>query len=137
MNYIELLKQHNRVLVINGPEGAGKTVLAQQLASSVDSEYAHITPDRLMGHFSEWLHPEPTVVIVEMETCDVGDKRYINEVFDKVKSAALHEKSMVNRKGHAPYTIDTPFFIVITNIGRELYDDLSRRFIIINLEGLL
>lgn len=103
----------NRViLVICGPQGAGKSTLAHQIAEAL-GDWAEVTADDLTARFtpSELLE-EPETLVVE-EFSGVGKEAKILEIINS-------DFILVNEKGKERRMIDTPNFIFVTGSAEPI-----------------
>lgn len=126
MNYIDILKKSNKVLVINGPEGSGKSLLARQLAEQ--DVNVEITAAGLTENFNYYLKDKPSVVVV-----DAGKSEGC-ELITKLKQLKSHKMIGVEIKGKNMELIPTPFFIL--NVNSEYWDFTlsdARHFTVINV----
>ena len=124
MNYIDLLKSRNKALIINGPEGSGKSLLSRQIAGE---GYVSISDHEMKLGFKSWLKDKPSVVIVD------NYEQNIKTLSTELKLLLSSSQISVELKFKDSFLIDTPFFILNTNVEKEVLADLGRRFVVINI----
>ena len=128
MTYLKWLKQQGKALLIKGPEGCGKTLLASQLAG----DHCPVIPvDDLTRNakFQNWADENNGVVIVEGFPAhkDLG----------VAKLLIVSDKMLCNRLGKNPKKVDTPMFIFCTSDPDPLnMRAKSRRFHVIEMDTL-
>ena len=125
MSYLESLKKQGKSLVISGPEGSGKTLLAKQLAG--DNHSVTTVRDIMSSAFQGWLSDSIDVVIVEESTA----KRSRAEMYEMDK-LIRSETIRCNRKYKKLEVVKTPFFI-FTSINKHTLniDSFEQRFAVI------
>lgn len=126
MNYLELLKHRGKSLVIDGVEGSGKSLLADQLAN--DDVNVTIDAGELASHFTGWMKDVPAIVIVDADSCNDSELR---KTLTRVKQLASFDKIKAERQGYAPMEVTTPLFIVL--VDSEFVTMNNRHFTVINI----
>lgn len=130
MNLLELLKQRGKTLVLQGPQGCGKGLLAKQLAGDPYSEadIHDILGER--SQFQHWLKDQVKTVIVEgVPIC---------KDIDKIKSLITCGRMVREQEGRASETVNTPQFIFCTSNPEPLDFGLNdRRFYVIKMTTVL
>lgn len=122
----------NRTIIISGPQGCGKTVLAQTIAAMAGSYVTVRARDLCDTRYWPWLDtdaPPATVIVDETRPTDL----------DTILRAGLStgEELIVEQKHKPNVSVPTPHFIFCTgdqnliNIGVE-----SRRFIVVEPQGV-
>ena len=129
MTFLEWLKQEGKALVIQGPQGCGKGLLAVQLAQETGA-YAYATLGDITGRqprSSYWLSSRPKTVIV--------DGSPTLDDLETMKALIASTKVTCNRKGKDPETIDSPTFIFCTSDPESLsFGEYDRRFYVIKMD---
>ena len=126
--FLEWLEQQGKTLVIQGPQGCGKGLLASQLAKESGAfSVAHI--DEITDKQSmapRWLDGQPKTVIVEGFS-------HFNKI-DKIKSLTVTKKLSYERRGKEPVLLDVPTFIFCTSDPDALKFGVNeRRFYVIKM----
>ena len=124
MTFLELLKQKGKTLVLQGPEGCGKSLLARQL---VEGNHSVTSLDLIKrDKFQSWLTNSPNVVIVEG-----SPKRALTVA---IKPLIASEKMLRHQKGKEPELIKTPTFIFCTSDPEPFNPAVEgRRFFVIKM----
>ena len=128
MTFLKWLKQQSKALVIRGPEGCGKGLLAEQLAKE-EGTHSFIHIDEVSSWqpgFHRWLSNQPKTVIVEgvsaFNDLDVG------------KPLIANTKILYDCRGKEPLLVDTPVFIFCTSSLEPLkFGANERRFYVIEM----
>lgn len=131
MDLLELLRQRGKALVLQGPQGCGKGLLARQLAGPSCSE-VHI--DNLLTEdpwFRGWLKDQVKTVIVE------GVPKTPEDI-GAVKTLIVNLKTVYEQKGKAPKVVDVPSFIFCTSDPEPLdFGPNDRRFYVIKMDSVI
>lgn len=108
MTLLELLRKKRKALVLAGPQGCGKTLLARQLAKDVGN-YVEISVEEIIGkqsRFTPWLQDSPNVVIIN------GELKYGDLL--RVTPLIVQNDLQCNCVGKEPKTVKAPIFIFCT-----------------------
>lgn len=130
MNYLSLLC--GRALLISGPSGSGKNVLANDMVLAAGFSHPEIGrayAGSLYHPFglSDLLGHKPKIVIVDDV---VPDKKF----FELAKSIVTSEFIRVEPKGQDAYLVQSPLWIFTTNKRVKLPED-CRHFRVITLDA--
>lgn len=129
MTLLQLIKSQGKALVITGPQGCGKTLLATQLAKA-EGEYTNVHIEQVSeknSTFQNWLNDLPDVVIVE------GEPKLKH--LDKTKQLIVSNTLLHNSKGQEPVEVKTPMFIFCTSNPEPLnFGAKDRRFYTLDLD---
>ena len=131
MTLLKLLKQRGKALVLQGPEGCGKTLLAKQLAEA-EGTYSETDMPGLVGgasRFSSWLDGAPDVVIVEGIPAPYE--------LDAVKHLVASPVLLRERKGEDAATVSAPMFIFCTSSPSPPENRTRRRFHVLQMSGMV
>lgn len=124
MTFLGWLKQQGKALVLQGPQGCGKGLLARQLAKEAGVFVeAHASEVVCRPSLGPMLRNQPKTVIVE------GLPEY--EGLNAVKLLISSTKLQCECKGQDPITRDTPTFIFCTHSLEPL--NLGRRFYVVKM----
>ncbi|MCK5127505.1 MAG: hypothetical protein KAR42_14715 [candidate division Zixibacteria bacterium] len=130
MTLLEWLKQQGKALVIQGPQGCGKGLLAMQLAKS-EGVCSNVHIEQVCGKnskFQHWLNDLPDVVIVE------GAPKLKH--FDIIKPLIANNKILHHRKGVDSVEVKTPMFIFCTYDSKPFEAGKNnRRFYTIKMDA--
>lgn len=99
---LTLANKANRSLLITGPKGCGKTLLARSMAE----HYLEISVSELISRFNVVLDTEPTYIVYLHH--NLTEKE-----LDSIKSVLTKDTVKINARGKNPYEIVTPTFIFI------------------------
>lgn len=123
--FLEVIKARGKAIIVQGPEGSGKTMLAKCLAEGLQSSCTTIEKV-LSGVFTEWLGSHPAVVIVEGFADNANDIAQLSMMVARVwMSCKLLRKN--------PIEVNTPLFIFCTSEPVEIPRG-CRRFYTITLD---
>ena len=126
MNLLQVLKSKGKALIITGPQGSGKTLLARQLVEGLKSSYVSI--DQLCGKSTEWMDGIPDVVIVDEVHFK---KRQLASLTGSLKQILSNDTISVNRRAEQ---IKTPTFIFCTGDPEPIKASVGdRRFFVIDM----
>lgn len=129
MNPNSITLQRGRALVLRGPQGCGKSLLARQIAMR-HGRYAELHPNDLTEVFTGWLAGEPDSVIVE--EADMLCPRGVATV----KSLVTNGQAVLARKGHEPAMVRSPLVILCSQGMAGWLKDADPRFRVVDLPRL-
>ena len=131
MTLLDLLRQRGKTLVLQGPQGCGKGLLARQLAEGPCSD-AHIADLSAKGsRFNQWLKCSIKTVIVE------GVPKAAEDI-EVVKSLIVSGRMVYEERGKAPKGVDVPNFIFCTSDPEPLdFGPNDRRFYVIKMDSVI
>lgn len=120
--------EKGRALVLVGPQGCGKTVLARKLAAAAGS-YRELDASELKSnrHFWSVLEQEPA-------TCIVDGLPQGEEVLQRLKALLTNTETVVRRRyQEEPKRVRSPNFIFCTSDPEPLKHLEGRRFRIVRM----
>ena len=121
MNYLKWLKMHGRALVIRGPEGCGKTLLAKQLT---ENNYLIISEKELTIYFNGYLKAENLII----DSIDPTPT-----TMNTIERMVKNDRMMLNQRGKEGVIVPTPFIIVCVDSRYDYFFPNRRRFEVIDL----
>lgn len=124
--------KHGQALIIVGPEGSGKTLLARQIANQY-GHFKEVDPHKVFTSYfglGEAMAGNPKTLIMNVE----GSLSV--EIVNRLKELICSPEIAVDRRGQMPTIMQTPFFIftVQSNDDKLVIDFLARRFEVIRTE---
>lgn len=123
-----------RALIIQGPEGCGKTTLARVIASMVGGTYVDIRLDELINNplaLSRVTGDDIKVVVVHCEATPF--ECWLNKVSPLVANTGV----MVDIQGQDPEIRPLPNFIFCTGVVEPIKSEyLGRRFMVVEPKGV-
>jgi ABC-type taurine transport system ATPase subunit len=127
VNFLNTLR--GKALIISGPQGCGKSVLALEMVQAHGGKYGATTQEALYRKFgvARALSRSPDVVIVDDV---VPDEAF----FELAKVLASEDLIEVQPKGRSAYMAKNPIWVFTTHLPVELPED-SRRFTVITLNA--
>lgn len=120
--------EKGRALVLVGPQGCGKSLIAREIAKQHGS-YKEVDADVLENSFElgEALSSEPRTVVVDGIPTSVATMRLL-------KSLITSNEVVCERRGLEPKTVPAPNFIFCSGDADALGHDLGdRRFRVLHL----
>ena len=112
-----------KILNIVGPQGCGKSSLAETIMQFIGGRAVRIYPHDLLHRFTPWLREEPDVVIID----DAGV--LTSDALRTLKSFAYSEALRVQLIREEPRLVPTPRFIVCSE--QPIADADDRRMLVI------
>lgn len=125
-----------RALIIVGPQGSGKTTLADRIAKRVSRRMSGRTDGEGVMHcYADALVANLNVILACEHDVVVADGFPTNmDQLELVKSVVTNENVAVNAKGRDPFTVKSPRLIFCCT-EMPVLDPAQRRFITITLPG--
>lgn len=125
---MKLKVEKGRAIILTGPEGTGKGIIAKRLALNagsriVTTQMVHLKSDFGLG----------SVTLDNPETVIVDEFNPSLENLAFIKTMLCNDSIVVNRKFKEPVTVPSPNFILITNRPIPLLGENERRFFIVEL----
>lgn len=115
MDFLTWLKQNGKCLLISGPQGCGKGLLARQLTDKASTVW--LTPRDLKSKSNTWWTESVKYVILD---------EFLNKDIDTIESYISSRTMIVEKKGKDPIEVDTPLFILCANSSINLPKTRSR-----------
>lgn len=122
MNMLEWIKETGKTLIIRGPQGCGKNLLAKSITGD---DSIQVTGYELDEPFNGFMSKASTIIVEEWPDIDFGN----------LKRLITSQEIRVIEKMKEPKTIKTPQFIFCTSNKDVIpVDKQDRRFFIIDMD---
>lgn len=123
MDFLTWLKQNGKCLLISGPQGCGKTLMAMQLVDKTQAISIGIMD--LKRKFNSW-YSDPIKFVI-LEEFSIKDAEIVIPYI-------ANNTMVVERKGENPIEVAIPIFILCTTGSVDL-PPVNRRFHVLEFKA--